>query len=160
VIAALYEASQAGVKIKLNIRGICMLVPGVKGLSENIEVVSVVGRFLEHSRVFIFRAGESEDIFLSSADWMTRNLDRRVELFFPVLNKQLKSRLSRLVDLYFQDNAQAHRLDSKGNWHKVPVSKKQQKFSIQNFLLKEAKDLQREKNQAHMVDFKVRKKVD
>jgi polyphosphate kinase len=90
LISALYRASQAGVKIKLNIRGICMLVPGVKGLSENIEVVSVVGRFLEHSRIYIFRAGETEDIFLSSADWMTRNLDRRVELFFPVLNKRLK----------------------------------------------------------------------
>jgi polyphosphate kinase len=91
---------------------------------------------------------------------MTRNLDRRVELFFPVLNKRLKSRLSRIVDLYFQDNMQAHRLDSKGNWNKVPVRKNQEEFSIQNFLLKEAKDLQKEMNQAQASDFKVRKRVD
>ena len=84
MIRALYDASQAGVRIRLNVRGICCLRPGVKGVSETIEVVSIVDRFLEHSRIFHFRNGGDEEVYLSSADWMPRNLDRRIELLFPV----------------------------------------------------------------------------
>jgi polyphosphate kinase len=86
IIKALYKASCNNVKIKLNIRGICMLVPGVKGLSENIQVTSIIDRYLEHSRICYFQNGGNEEIYLSSADWMPRNLDRRVEIMFPILN--------------------------------------------------------------------------
>ena len=84
IIHKLYDASNAGVKIRLIIRGICCLVPGVKGISENIEVVSIVDRFLEHARVFVFHNGGDEQVYLSSADWMERNLSYRIETTFPV----------------------------------------------------------------------------
>src|SRR4029434_2001455 len=84
IIAALYAAAMDGVKIRLNVRGICALRPGVPSLSENIDVVSVVDRFLEHSRIYSFLNGGDDDVYLASADWMTRNLDRRVRLMFPV----------------------------------------------------------------------------
>ena len=89
IVAALYAASQAGVPVRLNVRGICTLVPGVAGVSENIEVISIVGRFLEHSRVFYFANGGAREVYLSSADWMPRNLERRVELMFPVQQEDL-----------------------------------------------------------------------
>jgi polyphosphate kinase len=91
----LYEASSSGVKVDLIIRGICCLVPGVEGLSENIKVVSIVGRYLEHSRVLYFYNNGSEDIYLSSADFMQRNLDRRVEIAFPIEDPKLKTELMR-----------------------------------------------------------------
>src|SRR5207249_4349229 len=93
VIKALYAASQAGVKIDLVVRGACALRPGVKGLSENIRVRSIVGRFLEHSRVWYFENDGNEDVYLSSADWMGRNLFRRIEIAFPVLDQELKARV-------------------------------------------------------------------
>lgn len=138
VIDALYEASQAGVKILLNIRGICCLVPGKKGLSENIRVVSVVDRFLEHARVFHFHHGGDELAFISSADWMGRNLDRRVELMVPVENAECKSRLIRSLQAYFEDNVRATELQADGNY--VPVVKKKKKptFRSQESLYEEA----------------------
>ncbi len=90
VINALYDASRAGVKVRLNIRGVCCLVPGVKDMSKSIEVVSIVDRFLEHARVIYFKHGGDEQIFISSADWMPRNLDRRVELLIPILRPEHK----------------------------------------------------------------------
>ncbi len=93
IIAALYEASKAGVEIDLIVRGVCALKPGVPGVSENIRVRSVVGRFLEHSRVFYFHNDGAEDVYLSSADWMDRNFFRRVEICFPVLDAKLKKRV-------------------------------------------------------------------
>lgn len=103
----LYAASQAGVKIQLIIRGICCLVADVPGWSENIEVVSVIDRYLEHARVYIFGNGGEEEIFLASADWMTRNLDRRVEVVFPIYNPTLQQELRHILELQLQDNVKA-----------------------------------------------------
>jgi polyphosphate kinase len=107
MIAKLYEASQAGVKIKMIVRGICALVPGIKGISENIEVVSIVDRFLEHARVFIFHNCGKELVFLSSADWMERNLSFRIETTFPVYDPDLKEEIKTLMDLQWSDNMKA-----------------------------------------------------
>jgi polyphosphate kinase len=119
-ISALYEASQAGVKIDLLIRGVCALRPGVKGLSENIKVRSVVGRFLEHSRIFYFRNNLQHDVYLSSADWMDRNFFRRIEVCFPVLDKKLKKRvLEEGLKIYLQDNCQAWDMNSDGHYRRT-----------------------------------------
>ncbi len=112
IIAKLYEASQAGVKIQLIIRGICCLVPGVKGVSENIEVLSIVDRFLEHARVFVFHNGGDERIFLSSADWMERNLSNRIETTFPVYDPDLKKEIRTILDLQLSDNVKARIVDA------------------------------------------------
>ena len=98
IIAALYEASNAGVEIKLIIRGVCSLIPGIKDLSENIEVTSIVGRYLEHSRVFYFYNDNNEEVYLSSADMMQRNLDRRVEIAFPIENPRLKDEIIKILN--------------------------------------------------------------
>ncbi|HKK48835.1 MAG TPA: polyphosphate kinase 1, partial [Alkalispirochaeta sp.] len=119
VIDALYDASQAGVEIRLNIRGICMLVPGVPGVSETISVVSVIDRYLEHSRAFYFDNGGSAEVYLSSADWMPRNLEKRVEVMFPVENPDIRRRLRRILDLFFQDTVKAHQLFSDGSWRRI-----------------------------------------
>ncbi|MGN0854189.1 MAG: polyphosphate kinase 1 [Kiritimatiellia bacterium] len=110
LIAKLYEASRAGVKIELIVRGICSLVPQVRGLSENIRVVSVVGRFLEHSRVYIFGAGGNSAVYIASADFMTRNTVRRVEIAAPVLDKAVKTQILDGFRLMLRDNCQAHEL--------------------------------------------------
>jgi len=118
VILALYEASQAGVKIELIVRGVCALRPGIKGLSENIRVRSIVGRLLEHHRVFYFYAGGEEKVYLSSADWMDRNFFRRIELAFPVLDKRLKRRvIIEGLKIYLTDNVQSWDMDSDGSYH-------------------------------------------
>jgi len=116
VINALYDASCAGVEIDLNIRGICMLVPGVKNQSENIRVVSVIDRYLEHTRVFFFQNGGSEEYYLSSADWMPRNLEKRVELMFPLELPEIQRRVRRGLDLFFEDKQKGHTLKSDGTW--------------------------------------------
>jgi polyphosphate kinase len=117
VIMALYEASQAGVKVELIVRGVCALRPGVKGLSENIRVISVVGRFLEHTRIFYFRNDLAHDVYLSSADWMGRNFFRRIEASFPVLDKKLKKRvIEEGLKSYLRDNAQAWVMDVDGHY--------------------------------------------
>jgi len=116
-INALYEASQAGVKVDLLIRGVCALRPGVKGLSENISVRSVIGRFLEHSRIYYFRNDLAHDVYLASADWMDRNFFRRIEVCFPVLDKKLKKRvLDEGLKIYLLDNLQAWDMDSTGGY--------------------------------------------
>jgi polyphosphate kinase len=111
IIAKLYEASQAGVKIRLIIRGICCLVPGMKGLSENIEIISIVDRFLEHARIFYFFAGGEEKIYLSSADWMQRNLSFRIETIFPVYDPELKQEIMDTIELQLNDNVKARIID-------------------------------------------------
>ena len=118
IIAMLYKASCAGVKIKLVVRGICSLRAGIPGLSENIEVRSIVGEFLEHARVFIFENGGSEEIFMGSADWMPRNLDRRVEIMFPVLKDELKDRIREYMEIQLEDNLKAHVQKPDGTYEK------------------------------------------
>ena len=119
VIQALYRASQAGVKIQLIVRGVCALRPGMPGLSENIKVRSIVGRFLEHTRVFYFRNRGKHDVYLSSADWMDRNFFRRIELCFPVLDRRLKKRVLREgLKLYLLDNMEAWQMDARGRYRR------------------------------------------
>ena len=113
LIKKLYEASQAGVNIVFIIRGVCSLVPGVKGWSENIEAISIVDRFLEHSRVLYFYAGGDEKMFISSADWMVRNLDMRVEVTTPIYDERLKKQLKRMLAIQMQANVKARNLDAK-----------------------------------------------
>ncbi len=117
IIDKLYDASQAGVKIRLLVRGICCLRPGIAGLSENIEVVSIIDRFLEHSRAFYFRGNGQDRVFLSSADWMPRNMDRRVELWFPIERPELKERVVKeILGLGFADNVKARVMQPDGTY--------------------------------------------
>ena len=138
LIDALYKASQAGVDVKLNVRGICCLLPGQEGLSENIRVVSIVDRLLEHARVFYFRRGGDAQLLISSADWMGRNLDRRVELLVPVEANELKSRLKNMLDSYFEDNTNASILQPDGTYQLIEAKKKKKQFRAQEFLYKQA----------------------
>jgi len=118
-IRALYKASQAGVSVVLNVRGICCLRPGLPGISENIRVFSVVGRFLEHARVFVFGPKDEESFFLASADWMPRNFYRRVEVMFPIENEPLREKIRReVIEPALNDNCRAQDLDSDGNYHR------------------------------------------
>lgn len=124
IIAALYEASVAGVKIDLIVRGICCLVPGVKGLSENIHVRSVVDRFLEHSRIFYFENGCQPDVYLGSADWMPRNFFRRIEVVFPVEDGNLRERvISEILAVTLADTAKARILRSDGSYAYPPAKR-------------------------------------
>ena len=107
IIFLLYEASQAGVPIRLVVRGICCLVPGLPGISENITVISIVGQLLEHSRIFRFENGGVPQIFMGSADWMPRNLDRRIELVFPIEDEELKQRAFEILETLWNDNTNA-----------------------------------------------------
>jgi len=119
IIEALFEASTAGVKIDLIVRGICCLKPGIPGVSENITVRSIVGRFLEHSRIFYFYNDGEEGIYLSSADWMTRNLDRRVELLFPIEDKKARGRIKEILDISLLDTEKARVLNKDGIYTRV-----------------------------------------
>lgn len=119
IIEKLYEASQAGVKIELIVRGICVLIPGIPGASDNITVRSIVGRFLEHSRIFWFRNGGREELYISSADWMPRNLNDRVELMVPIEDPEIKRRLKQMVDIELSDNQKAHIMQADGTWLKT-----------------------------------------
>lgn len=116
VIDALYRASQAGVKIELNVRGVCCLRPGVPGLSETIRVNSIVDRFLEHARIFHFRHGGDSELFISSADWMPRNLDRRVEIMVPVDDSSCREKLMNSLLIYFQDNCNSWEMQADGSY--------------------------------------------
>jgi polyphosphate kinase len=117
-IAALYRASQAGVRVDLNVRGICCLRPGLPGISENINVVSIVGRFLEHSRVFAFERHGEHTVYIASADLMPRNLDTRVELAVPIESGDLRAEILETLELYFADTRNAWVLHSDGRWER------------------------------------------
>ena len=119
IIAALYEASAAGVEIELIVRGICCLKVGIPGISENIHVRSIVGNFLEHSRIFFFLNDGEEELYMGSADWMPRNLDRRVEILFPVLDDTLKEKVKHILDVELADNTKAHVLKPDGEYEKI-----------------------------------------
>lgn len=119
IIMALYEASAAGVKIELIVRGICCLRVGIPGISENITVHSIVGTFLEHSRIFYFRNDGFEEYYMGSADWMPRNLDRRVEIVFPVEDEELQKKVRHILDVQLADNTKAHILQADGNYEKI-----------------------------------------
>jgi polyphosphate kinase len=136
VIQALYQASQAGVKIDLVVRGICSLRPGIKGVSENIRVRSIIGRFLEHTRVFYFENGGEERLYLSSADWMGRNFFDRVETCFPIENEPIKKRIMRECRSYLADNCQAWTLQSDGSYRRLTAPRDKRK-SAQEALLRE-----------------------
>ena len=136
VIAKLYEASAAGVRIDLIVRGICTLRPGIAGVSDNIMVRSVVGRFLEHHRLFYFRNGGNESLFLSSADWMPRNLNERVELMIPIEDKRHKERVKDILDLYLEDTLKAHIMRADGSYRKI--NDREHPISAQEELMKEA----------------------
>ena len=134
LIAAIYRASQAGVRIDLNVRGICMLIPGQRGISENVRVVSIIDRYLEHSRIFYFENGGNPEWYLSSADWMPRNLERRVELLFPVLDKKNKELLEYFFSVYFADNVKAFEMQPDGSWHRKTLQQGQQPVRAQEAL--------------------------
>jgi polyphosphate kinase len=136
-ITALYEASQAGVKVDLIVRGVCALKPGVPGLSENIRVLSVIGRFLEHTRIFYFRNNLQNDVYCASADWMDRNFFRRIEVCFPLLDKKLKKRvIEEGLKAYLHDNMQAWDMDEKGIYRRKKPRRSARKCA-QNLLLKQ-----------------------
>lgn len=119
MIDKLKKASVEGVKIKLIIRGICCLIPGIPGVTDNIEVVSIVGRLLEHSRIYCFGNGEDTKLYLSSADLMTRNMNKRVEIAFPICDEQLKKRVIQFLNIQLKDNVKARMIDSKGDYEKL-----------------------------------------
>jgi polyphosphate kinase len=123
MIDHLYRASQAGVRVQLNVRGVCCLRPGVKGLSENIEVTSLVDRFLEHARICAFHSGGNEKVYIASADWMPRNLDRRVELMIPIVDKEARRQVLKIAKAYFKDNRKACRLQADGSYERVGKGK-------------------------------------
>jgi len=136
VIRKLYEASQAGVPIDLIVRGVCSLRPAVPGLSDTIDVISIVGRFLEHSRILYFANGGEEDIYIGSADWMLRNLDRRVELLVPIEDPRLKKHLKEeVLDVCLRDNVKARRLLVNGNYQRVPRPEGTQRVDSQNHFM-------------------------
>jgi len=139
IIRALYDASRAGVRIRLNVRGICCLRPGVKGVSETIEVVSIVDRFLEHSRVYHFRNGGDEEVYLSSADWMPRNLDRRIELLFPV-PPALRAKVLEVLDVMFLDNVKSRRLTPEGTYRRRKTLRGEEPQRAQLLLYKKTQE--------------------
>ena len=139
MIRSFYDASSAGVKVDLIVRGECCLVPGVPRLSENIRVISVVGRFLEHSRVFYFHNAGQERVFLGSADLMTRNLDRRVEVVFPVSDPtHIRYLRDEVLETYLQDNQSARDMCSDGDYLRLIPVAGQQLINVQQHLMRKA----------------------
>ena len=134
IIQLLYDASAAGVEIDLIVRGICMLRPGVPELSQNIRVRSIIGRFLEHSRVFYFANDGNEEVYVGSADWMPRNLNRRIEVICPVNDPRLRSYLrDEVLQAYLRDNVNARELQPDGSYERVPVMAGEERFDSQMY---------------------------
>jgi polyphosphate kinase len=136
MIQLLYKASQAGVKIDLFVRGICCLRPGIAGISDNIQVTSIVGRFLEHSRIYYFRNNGNEEIYLGSADLMPRNIDRRVEVLFPVQDKHMiKHIFENILSVYFRDNIKARKMEADGSYIRLKPQSDNDGLNIQNWFI-------------------------
>lgn len=142
MILALYKASTAGVQIDLIIRGICCLRPGIPNVSENIRVHSIVGRFLEHSRIFYFQNGDDELVYLSSSDWMSRNLIHRVELMFPVVQENLKERVKQILEVQLRDTVKRYVLSSNGQYLHPQVPQGQEALNSQMYFYHEAQEAQ------------------
>ncbi|QDT63474.1 polyphosphate kinase 1 [Calycomorphotria hydatis] len=147
LIAKMYEASQAGVKIELNVRGICCLRPGVEGLSENIRVISIIDRFLEHARIMEFCHDGDPRVYISSADWMPRNLDRRVELIVPVEDQRLQARLSHILDVCFTDNVKAREILPDGSYRLLTHAVGEEAIRSQQVMYDEAVEAVREQQE-------------
>jgi polyphosphate kinase len=141
IIDALYAASQAGVKVRLNVRGICALRPGMPDVSANIEVVSIVDRYLEHSRIYYFLNGGEDEVYLASADWMTRNLDKRIELMFPVEQAEHKARVIYTLRSMFRDTVKSRWLGADGVYRRLPLAPGEAPFRVQEHLQEEARRL-------------------
>jgi len=136
IIKTLYQASQEGVEVQLNVRGLCSLRPGIKGVSENITVTSIVGRFLEHSRIYYFRNGGQEEVLLGSSDMMPRNLDKRVELLFPVLDAKIRRALvDKILAMHLKDNVKTRRLRADGSYVKVRPGRGESRFDSQKYFV-------------------------
>lgn len=133
IIQALYKASQKGVQIKLLVRGVCCLMPGVPGLSENIEVRSIIGRFLEHSRIFYFQNDGNDEYYFGSADWMTRNLNKRVETVIPVYQTDIKQKLQEILEIYWADNTKSWKLLRDGSYEHIEPVGETPPFAAQDF---------------------------
>lgn len=139
LIDALKEASQSGVKIKMIIRGICCILPGIEGKTDNIEVISVVGRFLEHSRIFCFGTGENMKMYIASADWMTRNTENRVEIAAPIYDQKIKNSIYDTLRIMWKDNLKARILCSDGTYKKPEIKEGDELIDCQNYLRHEYK---------------------
>jgi polyphosphate kinase len=153
IINALYKASQAGVEIKLNIRGICCLKPGDPKHSKNIEVISVIDRFLEHARLFYFHQGGDAEVYIASADWMTRNLEKRIELMIPIEQAALKRRLVRILEAFFQDNTQASRLMPDGSSQRIVRARGQKAFRVQEQFYQQARKIAKAREHERAMTF-------
>ncbi len=138
IIEKLYEASCAGVKIELIVRGICCLKPGIKGLSENITVRSIVGNFLEHARIFYFENSGNREVYMASADWMPRNLDKRVEIMFPVEDEELKKKVLHVLEIQLADNEKAHIMQPDGSYEKIDRRGRKEVINAQEIFCEEA----------------------
>jgi polyphosphate kinase len=136
IIQELYAASSAGVPVQLNVRGICCLRPGISGLSDKIRVVSIVDRYLEHSRAFVFGNGGNAEVYVSSADWMPRNLDRRVELMFPLIQDSLRKRVIACLEAQFADNQKARLLRPDGSYERI-VPGRSESLRVQEYLYRQ-----------------------
>ena len=142
IMNALYDASKAGVKIELIVRGICCIKAGVPGLSDNISVRSIVGNYLEHSRIFYFYNDGFEDIYMGSADWMPRNLDKRVEITFPVEDPELKKKIKNILKIQLEDTLKAHIMQPDGSYAKQDLRGKA-KLDSQMYFVKLAQESQK-----------------
>jgi polyphosphate kinase len=153
IIEALYKASQAGVEILLNVRGVCCLKPGDRRYSKNIKVVSIIDRYLEHARIFSFHHGGENAVFIASADWMSRNLDRRIELMIPIEDTALKRRLISILKNCFADNCNAHNILPTGQSVPVTPAKGQKPFRAQLHFYREAKRLAKAREHERSLTF-------
>jgi polyphosphate kinase len=153
IIEALYKASQAGVEILLNVRGVCCLKPGDRRYSKNIKVVSIIDRYLEHARIFSFHHGGENAVFIASADWMSRNLDRRIELMIPIEDTALKRRLISILKNCFADNCNAHNILPTGQSVPITPAKGQKPFRAQLHFYREAKRLAKAREHERSLTF-------